>query len=356
MRKEVIDKIKNVRKELHNNPEHSGCEEITKKIIKDFLHDNTELYVRDYNDGIIAMYESKQANDMIAFRADFDAVSLPDGLAAHICGHDGHTAALLGLALMIDEIKPIRDILLIFQPAEETGEGAQKMMGVLDEYNVSEIYGAHNLPGYEFGNVYTSFDTFACASCGMIFEIIGKPAHAANPGSGISPVKAVCELFKAIDESQHSDRFDEGTFGTLIGCNIGQKAFGTAAEKAEVWVTVRSRTDRDFRRIKEYLERVVKTQCEGEGLSYTLEYKDEFPATVNSADCAKKIIDKCGGKLLDEPMRWSEDFGHFLIHNEKVSGAFFGVGAGNCPDLHTMDYEYPDELFKHQIDAFIKLI
>lgn len=352
----LMEKIKRVRLELHNSPEHSGREEKTGQIIREFLRDNTNLYCRDYNGGIIAVYEPDNPAAVVAFRADFDAVSLPGGAAAHLCGHDGHTAALLGVALMLERIKPDKRIVLIFQPAEETGEGAKAMAGAIEDYDISEIYGAHNLPGFEFGRVFTSYDTFACASCGMIFKIVGKPSHAAYPESGVSPMGAVTELFNAIKESQEGDRFEKGTFATLIGCNMGQKAFGTSAEKAELWITVRSRSEKEFKRIREYLEYIVKKQCEYDGLSYTLELQDEFPATVNDRDCTEKIIEKCDGKILKEPMRWSEDFGHFLNRKGTSKGAFFGVGAGDCPDLHTKNYEYPDALLEYQINAFLKLI
>lgn len=354
--KEIIKKVKGIRAELHKNPEHSGHEENTKRLIKEFLKNNTKLYFKDYKGGIIAFFESDNPSNTVAFRADFDAVSLPNGEASHLCGHDGHTAVLLGVALMIEKIKPSRNVLLIFQPAEETGEGAKAMVDVLNEYAVSEIYGAHNLPGFEFGKIYTSYDTFACASCGMIFKINGKPAHAAYPKMGASPIGVVTDLFNAIRESQDGDRFDDGTFATLIGCNMGQKEFGTSAENAEVWITVRSRTEKEFKRIKEYLEYIVKKKCEFEGLSYILEFQDEFPATVNDRDCAEKIIRKCDGTLLNEPMLWSEDFGHFLNHNSCERGAFWGIGAGDCSALHTKDYEYPDDLLEYQINTFLNLI
>lgn len=240
--------------------------------------------------------------------------------------------------------------------AEETGEGAKAMLEVLDKYNVSEIYGIHNLPGFPFGKVYTSLDTFACASCGMTFNIQGRPAHAAYPESGASPLRAISELLNAIDESQiPDDRFSEGTFATLIGINAGQKAFGTSAENAEVWVTVRSRTDKEFIRIKEYLEYVVKKACEIYDLTYSVEIQDEFPATVNDRECVEKVLKCCDGKLLIEPMRWSEDFGHYL-NNKYTKGAFIGIGAGNWPGLHTKDYEFPDDLLEYHIKTFIKLI
>lgn len=353
---DILDQVKRIQKELHDIPECSGLEVKTKSKIKEFLETNTRLQVIEYHGGIVAFYDSGDSSPAIAFRADFDAVSLPDGSAAHLCGHDGHTAALLGVAMLLEKIQPDRNVLLIFQPAEEIGTGAKAMADVPDEYNVSEIYGCHNLPGFPFGKIYTTCSTFSCASCGLIFTITGEPAHAAYPETGKSPMRAVTELFQAIDESQSSDRFEKGTFATLIGCNIGQKAFGTSAEKAEVWITVRSRTPKDFRKINEYLEYVVKHACEATGCTYQLTTQDEFPATVNDPECAEKVLKKCDGSLLKEPMRWSEDFGHFLNHSKHTVGAFFGIGAGQWPDLHTKDYHYPENLLEHQMKAFIDLL
>lgn len=353
---DILKIVKQIRKELNKTPEHSGREIKTKEIIRRFLQENTNLSVYDFNGGIVATYESGNYKKRVALRADFDAVSLPDDSCAHLCGHDGHTAALLGVALMLAEIKPECNVILIFQPSEETGEGAKAMIGALDEFSVDEIYGIHNLPGFEFGKVYTSLDTFACASCGMTFFINGKPAHAAYPESGASPINAVKELLAAIEESGSRDRFEEGTFATLVGCNIGQKAFGTSAENAEVWVTVRARTEKEFTKIKEYLGHTVKQVCEKEGLLYGVELQDEFPATVNDANCAKKLLECLNAELLKTPMRWSEDFGHYLKHKDVV-GAFLGIGAGEShPDLHTKDYEYPDDLLEYHIDAFINII
>lgn len=351
----VLEKIIKIRRELHQVPECSGQEDKTKSIIRAFLRDNTGLMVADRNDGIVAFYDSGKAGNTIAFRADFDAVSLPDGSAAHLCGHDGHTAALLGVAIMLEAMQPQRNVLLIFQYGEETGEGAAAMRDVLTEFAVAEIYGCHNLPGFPFGQVYTTPDTFACASCGMTFRIEGEPAHAAYPEQGVSPMGAVAALIHAVEDSQVSGRLPEGTFATMVGCNMGQKAFGTAAEKAEVWVTVRSRSQQDFQRIQEHLESVVKQACERNGASYQVELQDVFPATVNDVTCARKVLEYCGGKLLQQPMRWSEDFGHYLGSGATV-GAFFGIGAGDCADLHTRDYQYPDELLAYQIQAFCKLL
>lgn len=354
---DIVETMKQYRREFHAIPESSGHEIRTKEKIRQILGSRTRLAVEDHNGGIIAYYHVSDMADTIAFRGDFDAVSLPDGSAAHLCGHDGHTSALLGLALSLETIRPEKNVLLIFQHAEETGEGARAMADVLERYHVSEIYGCHNLPGLPFGKIFTTAGPFACASCGLIYHIDGEPAHAAFPETGRSPMRAVGALFDAIASSQSGEIFEEGTFATLIGCKVGQKAFGTSAEKAEVWITVRSRTEKGFGEIREYLENVVKKACEEDGIVYTLETQDEFPATVNDPACADKILRVCEGSgLMEEPVRWSEDFGHFLNANAVTTGAFFGIGAGDCPALHTRDYEYREELLEPTLKAFKALL
>ena len=90
------------------------------------------------------------------------------------------------------------------------------------------------------------------------------------------------------------------------------------------------------------------------GLGFAWEVQDVFPATENDPACAQKVLDLCGGQVLEVPMRWSEDFGHYLNH---VPGAFFGIGAGiDHPPLHTENYEYPDDLLELTIRAFLKLL
>ncbi|MFQ9142800.1 MAG: M20/M25/M40 family metallo-hydrolase [Oscillospiraceae bacterium] len=121
-------------------------------------------------------------------RADYDALATPEGGAAHLCGHDGHAAALCGVALMLEGQSIGHSVFLLFQGTEETGAGAALCCELFDREKVDEIYGAHNLPGFPFGAVLTRAGTFACASRGVTIHFVGKPAHAAYPETGISPL------------------------------------------------------------------------------------------------------------------------------------------------------------------------
>lgn len=349
-----IDKIVSLRNQLHSCAEASGKEVKTKAILKKFLQENTSLEILDCGDGFYAAHREAGEKEGIALRADYDALMLPNGSAVHLCGHDGHAAHLCGVALAIEGRKLGKNVFLIFQPAEEIGTGAKGCLPIFDMENIDEIYGAHNLPGFPLGKVMTNFGTFACGSKGMTLQFIGKPTHAAYPEHGISPAEAIARLIIESKEMERSDAFEDMVLCTVIGADIGEKAFGKAAEKGELWLTIRAKRQKDLDKLSGMICDKAAQLSKQYGLVYNISELDEFPATENHDECVHKIISKCGAKLLDSPMRWSEDFGEYLKH---CKGAFFGIGAGvDHPHLHTEDYEYPNELLLPTIEAFLKII
>lgn len=369
-----LDLIIALRKELHNCPEISGQEVQTKAMLKTFLQKHTTLEMHDCGDGFYVAYRAHGADlegatpkgvikksviPGIAFRADYDALLMPDGSAAHLCGHDGHAAALCGIALALEEMalkgqKLDRDVYLLFQPAEETGTGAEGCTELFAKENVSEIYGAHNLPGFAFGKVLTRPGTFACASRGVTLEFQGKPTHAAYPENGISPAYAMGELLSKLPDVSEAEHFGGMTLCTVIGMNMGKKAFGAAAAGAEVWLTLRAEHDVDLEKLYNDILQLSKRLAKENQLAFSYEVQDVFPATKNHPECSQKVIANCKGELLEVPMRWSEDFGHYL---KVCKGAFLGIGAGeDYSPLHTEHYEYPDALLEPTINAFLALV
>ena len=144
------------------------------------------------------------------------------------------------------------------------------------------------------------------------------------------------------------------TLCTVIGMTMGEKAFGAAASDAELWLTLRAEHDGDLSALEEAILSRARALAAAEGLGFSLEEQDVFPATENHLACAQKVLSVCGGTRLPAPMRWSEDFGWYL---QQCPGAFFGIGAGpDCPALHTSRYEYPDALLEPAAEAFLQLI
>ncbi len=349
---EMDERIIKLRRELHGIPEPSGLETKTKEKLKAFLKENTSLELIECGRGFYAAHrENDKSKKSLAFRADFDALPLKDGGYSHLCGHDGHSAALCAVALELEGKTFGRDIFLLFQPAEENGEGAKECLELLMREKPGEIYGAHNLPGFEFGKVFTRAGTFACASRGLTLRFEGKPAHAAYPELGISPAKAVGEILEYASEPLNGDGM---LLCTVIGVDMGTRSFGTSASNAEIRLTLRGEYDRELNIIYDKIIAFASNSAEKHGLSFTYEDCDVFPSTENDPGSAATVMRYCDGEELTVPMRWSEDFGWYLKY---CRGAFFGIGAGiEHSPLHSESYEYPDSLLEPTANAFMKLV
>lgn len=350
-----LEAIHALRRALHRCPEISGQEVKTKALLMDFLRRNTTLELCPCGEGFYAAHrENAAAKPALALRADYDALATADGGAAHLCGHDGHAAALCGAALAAEGYTFGRNVFFLFQPAEETGAGAAACTELFDRERVDVIYGAHNLPGFPFGQVVTRPGTFACASRGVILRFGGKPTHAAYPEHGVSPALAVGKLLCALPEFAAPERYTGMTLCTVIGVQMGEKAFGAAAANAEVWLTLRAEHDADLAALETAVLQLAQALAQEHALTFAQERQDVFPATENTPECAQEVLERCNGSLLDAPMRWSEDFGHYL---QRCPGAYFGIGAGeDHPALHTEHYEYPDALLEPTIHAFLALM
>lgn len=351
----ILDRAQRLRRTLHSCAETAGQERRTIQELKQFLLRNTSLVLRDCEDGFYAIHkEEAPAKPSIAIRADFDALAQKTGGAAHLCGHDGHAAALAGLALAVEGKRFNRDIYLLFQGAEETGEGAIRCMRSLAREPIDEIYGAHNLPGFAFGKVYSCEGTFALASLGLAVTLTGVGSHAAYPELGVSPAPALGELLLELPRFAQELAKQSLARCTIIGAQLGEEAFGKSPGEAKLWLTLRAAQDAPLDALHERSEKAILAAAARHKLKLRIEVRDPFPATVNDAACARKVLAVCEGAVLAEPMRWSEDFGHYL---KKYRGAFFGIGAGEEQlPLHNPGYEYPDALLAPTIEAFLRII
>lgn len=350
-----MEEIRALRRTLHSCPERSGEEARTRAALMDFLTRRTGLELHPCGAGFYAAHrEEHGSKPPVALRADYDALALPGGGAAHLCGHDGHAAALCAAALSIQGERLDRNAFFLFQPAEETGAGAPGCLEMFELERVEQIYGAHNLPGLPLGRVFTRPGTFACASRGVTLFFSGRPTHAAYPEHGLSPAPAVGRLLCALPGLADPAQYGGMTLCTVIGAEMGERAFGAAAAQAQVWLTLRAERDQDLELLFTGLVQLASSLAGEYGLGFDHQVQDVFPATVNDPACAQRVMELCGGRLLEAPMRWSEDFGHYL---RRCPGAFFGIGAGeDCPPLHTRDYQYPDALLEPAAAAFRALL
>lgn len=351
MEQHILDTVRVLRQELHALAERSGAERRTKARLISFLRENTTLHLVDEGQWFCAIHREEGccgsvAGETVAFRADMDAVPSGAG-AAHLCGHDGHCAALAGLGLLLESRKVGRNIVLVFQHAEETGEGGKICARALEKYGAERVYALHNIPGQPQGTVLLRRGVFACASRGMTISMTGAAAHAAYPEFGRNPGFAAARLISALPELTRPDRYSGLTMATLVGADIGGRAFGSAAATAELRLTLRASQDGDLSMLISAIQQAAEAEADRDGLDVSFDFCDSFPAAVNDDDAVSRLEDACRYaalryEYLPEPFRWSEDFAWY---GSSATAAMAGIGAGESwPPLHTAAYSFNDEI------------
>lgn len=351
--------VTDARRKLHLLAEPSCREKKTKAFLMEFLRENTSFELHDMGAWFYAKHD-EGAEITIAVRADFDAVNV-ENEARHLCGHDGHSAALLGHALLLEGRIVGKNVILLFQHAEETGEGAEQCLELFKRESVDAIIGAHNIPGEPLGTVLLKHGTFACASCGMEIRMQGRPTHAAYPENGKNPAEAISTLALELSEKakEVSEKHSCMTLSTIVGMLIGDRAFGVAASDGCLLVTLRSEKTEALNELVELVRDEAAHLANNHGLRLSTEQYDVFPATVNDGALVDDIMKICSKELIPykiivEPFRWSEDFGHYA---KAARSAFLGIGSGeDTAPLHTEGYEYPDGLLDRTAEVFFTVL
>ena len=360
-----LELVVQLRHDLHRHPEVSCKEEWTKQYLMDFLKKHTQLEIVDRGLWFYAVYRADEGKRNIAFRADFDALPMPEYIdlpygsqfphVAHKCGHDGHSASLAGFALEIDQNGSENNIFFIFQHAEETGEGAAQCHSFVPENNIDEIFAYHNRSGHALKAVHCIDGTAHWASKGMIIHLEGKPAHASRPEQGINPAYAIAKLSGAVPDMIRPENYENTVLCTVIQVDVGERAFGIAASKGELLLTIRAARGEDMQALQDNLEKLAQEEADAQGLKVSFSYLDEFPDTTNAKESSDKIRQVCREKGLEcielaGASRGSEDFGHFL---KQTQGAICVIGNGfDAPQIHTKEYDFPDEIIETAIELF----
>ena len=247
-----------------------------------------------------------------------------------------------------------RNLFFLFQPAEETGEGARRCLPFLQEEGIERIFGFHNIPGFPLGAVLCREGTFACASRGLTIRLTGKQSHAAYPELGANPAFLAAGLLEELPALLAPERWKGLVLATVVQVAVGEKAFGVSAGEGEVSLTLRAHLGEELEQLQEEIQAYVTREGARQGIASRFVVQDAFPHTASTPALEARLEDAWRRKglqvlTLEEPMRWSEDFGWYL---GQVPGVFFGIGAGEaCPGLHTPDYSFPDGLLPAALKA-----
>lgn len=371
---ELEPQLIELRKELHKYPELSGKESQTAKRIIEFAKrfNPDKIISKVGGEGVVVIFEGEEKGETVLIRCDLDALPIDEenefehksvyDNVSHKCGHDGHMSIVSGLIPILSENKIKKgEVVLLYQPAEETGQGAEQVLNdkQFEKVKPDYVFALHNLPGFEKNQIIIKKDVFASASKGLIIKLKGKTSHAGEPERGITPSLAVAELIQELTSLPQNKIIQDFSLVTIIHSRIGERAFGTTPGYAELMATLRSYKDEDINILTDLSEELINRIAAHHKLKYEIEWVEEFPSTKNDNDCVE-IIAQCAEENnlrineIDMPFRWSEDFGHFT-HNYK--GTLFGLGSGiNQPQLHNPDYDFPDEIILPGTKMFYSII
>ncbi|KZY51104.1 amidohydrolase [Sulfitobacter sp. HI0054] len=363
------------RRHLHGIPELAfDCHETAAFVaerLREFGVD--ELHEGIATTGIVAIIEGQGEGPTIGLRADMDALPIQEATGKdyastregkmHACGHDGHTTMLLGAARYLAETRNFAGrVALIFQPAEEAGGGAGVMVeeGIMERFEIAQVYGIHNAPGFDEGAFYTTPGPIMAAVDEFHIHIKGKGGHGAMPHESRDPVVAACGIATAIQtivSRNHVAAQD-------LVVSVTQIHTGTAdniiPETAYINGTVRT-FDREVQAmVMRRMQQIVDGQAASYDVTAELDYEIGYPATVNDPAKAEAAIaaatEVVGAAQVHGDYgreMGAEDFSFML---EKRPGAYLFLGAGEGAGLHHPEYDFNDEIAPLGASFFARIV
>ncbi|WP_152044829.1 amidohydrolase [Aureimonas psammosilenae] len=362
------------RRELHRHPELSGEEAKTAAAVLSRLAEQEpdRLLSGLGGHGVAAVFEGAAAGPTVLLRSELDALPIQEIGAiehrsqienkGHLCGHDGHSAILTLVGTELARRRPQRGrVVLLFQPAEETGAGADAVIADPAFAQIKPDYALslHNLPGLPFGEVALREGPVNCASRGLRVELRGRTAHASMPQDGVSPMGAMARLMPALTALGAGGPLRDGfRLVTVTHARLGEPAFGIAPGHGEIWATLRTLQDEAMQGLVAEAEAIAVAVARGAGLDCAMSYHDIFRHCDNHPEAVALLRRALDGEGIahrpGEPIYPSEDFGRFA---DVSKSAMFFLGAGiDHPRLHNPDYDFPDDLLAVGARVFLRAV
>lgn len=369
-----IAALTELRRELHRKPEVSGEELVTAaRIVAELERIGPDRIMTGLGGhGVAAVFESGNEGPGVLFRCELDGLPIYDTSNAawksqvegkgHQCGHDGHMVIMCGLAARLAAQRPQRGrVILLFQPAEETGAGAAAVIvdPQFGEIRPDYAFALHNLPGLPEKAVGIRHGPFTFASEGLAIRMEGRTSHAAQPEEGLSPAAALSRLMTQMPQlTERLGLTSEQALVTLSHARLGEAAFGISPGVAEIFLTIRAIDNETQAKLMRAAEALAMQRAGEAGLEVSFSYHENFAAGHNDPEAVAMILeaaDTLGHEVLmaQKPYRWSEDFGRF---GSVSKTALFVLGAGEDHlRLHNPDYDFPDELIAPGIAMFDRI-
>ena len=324
--------------------------------------------------GVVAVVRGRLgAGPAIGLRADMDALPIVEASGAahasknagkmHACGHDGHTAMLLGAANYLAETRNFAGTaVLIFQPAEEIGQGEKEMLadGVLERFGVARVYGMHNMPGIPTGRFAIRPGAIMASVAKFTIRIRGRGGHAARPHTTIDPIIAGTQLVGALQTIVARGTDPVASLVVTVTRVIAGTAQNIIPETIEIWGTTRALDMDDAERAERRITEICTGIAAAHGASAEVDYHQAVPVTVNNAEkaaFAAGIARAVAGEAnVDEdvlPVMAGEDFSRMLLARP---GAFIFIGNGDTAGLHHPAYDFDDEAIPAGVSYWVRLV
>jgi amidohydrolase len=373
---ELLPEITGWRHDFHENPElmydvHRTAARVA-ELCQSFGCD--EVVTGIGRTGLVALIRGKTdtSGRVIGLRADMDALPIEEitGKAyaskvpgkMHACGHDGHTSILLGAAKYLAETRNFDGtVALIFQPAEEGGAGGKAMVddGMMERFNIKEVYGLHNAPGMPVGQFALRPGPLMASADEFHIKVTGKGGHAAEPHQAIDTTLVACHIVVALQSvvSRNIDPLDSvvvtvGSFKT--DSNASNVIANTVVMEGTVRTLAKGARDLAEKRVCA----IVKSTAEAFGAQVEIDYKRGYPVTVNTpenAEYAAQAAEEVAGSVARDiaPIMPAEDFSYML---EARPGAYIFLGNGDSAMCHHPAYDFNDEAIPAGCSFFVTLV
>ncbi|MBZ9897159.1 MULTISPECIES: M20 aminoacylase family protein [unclassified Mesorhizobium] len=372
---EMQDEVAGWRRHLHQTPElnfdvFKTAAFVTEKL-KAFGCDDVVTGLG--KTGVVGIIRGRQGEGAtIGLRADMDALPLNEITGKpyastvpgkmHACGHDGHTAMLLGAAKYLAETRNFAgSVAVIFQPAEEGGGGGNEMVkdGMMERFDIAKVFGMHNMPGLPVGQFAIRPGAIMAATAEFTITVKGRGGHAAMPHGTIDPIVITSQLVGALQTiaSRSTDPV-EAVVVSVTKFHAGD-AYNIIPESAEIAGTVRTLRKEIAKKSEERIRAICDGLATAFGAKIEVDYQANYPVTFNHAEETVFASDVAANVAGDahvhrgiQPVMGGEDFSYML---EARPGAFIFIGNGDTAGLHNPAYDFNDEAIPHGMSYWVKL-
>ncbi len=362
--------LKAHRKHLHMNPELAHKEFATSEYIKTQLKEMGYSPYNVFENGVVCFCDF-DCNSTVAFRADIDALPIEEknkveyasqnSGVMHACGHDGHTALLLTFAeyLKNEDLKPKRNVLFVFQPAEETDGGAEKMIaeGILEKYNVTEVFGIHVSADYKSGEFASTKGEFFAGGCELYFDVKGASAHAAKPDEGINALYASCELVRLIkNRISENTKYEKSAVLSLCTLDCGTKC-NIIPQEAKISGIMRAFNLQIFEEILSDISNICREVERHTSAGILFTPVRTYIPLINNRDMFEFVEKVTGGNLKEAPKTFlTDDFAYFAQARPSLY-ILVGIRDQNhSSPIHSDTFDFDEKSLLCALELYLKIL